>query len=171
MKLFTLPLPLTDWLARRFLPPKRPFDFPIGPDPSDPYMARWYLIPRNRLLNVYLHHVRHSDDDRALHDHPWWSLSVMLRGALIEVTGANHLSDPDHRRAALFAGDVVFRSGRFAHRLEVRPRETAWTLFITGPRFREWGFYCPASSPAGGWRPWREFCDPKAPGQPGRGCE
>ena len=170
MKLFTLPSFLTRWLARRFLPPSRPHDFGIGPDKTDPYMARWYLIPRNPVFNVYLHHVRHSDDDRALHDHPWWSLSFMMRGGLIEVTGATRLGDAAHKRTIIETGSVVFRSGRFAHRLELSG-STAWTLFITGPRFRQWGFYCPASSPAGGWRPAHEFVDPKEPGQPGRGCE
>jgi len=57
---------------------RRPPDFVIGP-PDDPYMRRWWLLPRNRVLNVYLHHVRHDDDDRALHDHPWASLSILLR--------------------------------------------------------------------------------------------
>jgi hypothetical protein len=30
-----------------------------------PYMLRWYLIPRNRFCNIYLHHFLRSDDDRA----------------------------------------------------------------------------------------------------------
>jgi hypothetical protein len=53
---------------------------------DDPYLLRWYLIPRNRFFNVYLHKIVRSDDDRALHDHPWWWLSVMLKGRYAEVT-------------------------------------------------------------------------------------
>lgn len=46
---------------------------------DDPYLRRWYVIPRNPWLNVYVHHFLSSDDDRALHDHPWWFVSLMLR--------------------------------------------------------------------------------------------
>ena len=48
---------------------RRPPDFVIG-GADRPYMRRWYLVPKNTQLNVYLHHFRRSDDDRALHDHP-----------------------------------------------------------------------------------------------------
>lgn len=48
---------------------RRPPDVVIGGDAS-PYMRRWWVIPRNRRFNVYLHHFLRSDDDRALHDHP-----------------------------------------------------------------------------------------------------
>ena len=34
---------------------------------EDPYLLRWYLIPRNPFVNVYLHKFLRSDDDRALH--------------------------------------------------------------------------------------------------------
>ena len=48
---------------------------------DDPYLLRWWLIPRNRWFNVYLHLFLRSDDDRALHDHPWFNLSFLLEGA------------------------------------------------------------------------------------------
>jgi hypothetical protein len=47
----------------------RPPDFVIGGD--SPYMLRWWIIPRNKFFNIYLHRFLRSDDDRALHDHPW----------------------------------------------------------------------------------------------------
>lgn len=135
---------------------RRKPDFVIG-DPTDPYMLRWWLIPRNRWFNVYLHHMRKDDDDRALHDHPWSSLSICIGGRLRE-----HLRDRLPREIGV--GRVVFRRAKFAHRLEIiRP---AWTIFITGPRVREWGFYCPK-----GWRHWQEFTNPVSKGEIGRGCE
>jgi hypothetical protein len=42
-------------------------DFVIG----DHYLHRWWVVPRNEKSNVYLHEILHSDDDRAMHDHPW----------------------------------------------------------------------------------------------------
>jgi hypothetical protein len=50
-------------------------------------MRRWWVIPRNKFFNIYLHHFLHSDDDRALHDHPWWNVSILLRsGSYVEHT-------------------------------------------------------------------------------------
>lgn len=123
---------------------------------SGPYLSRWYLIPRNRWLNVYLHRFDGSDEDRALHDHPWASLSVMLKGELVEVTTQG--------RRTIKAGAVRLRRANFAHRLE-HLGVTTWTLFITGPRIREWGFHCPK-----GWRHWRDFTDARDSGKIGRGC-
>lgn len=56
-------------------------DVRIPGDESIPaYMLRWWKIKRNAYLNIYYHHVRRSDDDTALHDHPWWSFSIVLEG-------------------------------------------------------------------------------------------
>lgn len=59
----------------------RPPDRIIGEE----YLCRWYLIPRNRFIGVMLHWFIGSDDDRALHDHPWWSISFLLKGELYEI--------------------------------------------------------------------------------------
>lgn len=139
------------------LKPLREPDFLIGPNKADPYMRRWWIIPRNDAFNIYYHEILHDDDDRALHDHPWPSLSIMCKGRLREIT-------PDSERI-IHRGDVVFRDAETAHRLELIGGEPAETLFITGPRIREWGFHCPK-----GWVDWRSFVDPASPGQPGRGC-
>ena len=139
---------------------KRKPDLVIGPD----YMHRWYVIPRNRFFNIYLHKIMHDDDDRALHDHPWYSLSFLLKGRLREIYRVTSSSGRavekiryPHRLRPLF------RSARFAHRLEVV--EPAWTLFITGPKIRLWGFWCPKK-----WVPWQDFVRPDDTGQVGRGC-
>ena len=58
-------------------------DLVVG-SPKRPYMHRWWLIPRNPVFNVYLHRFLRSDDDRALHDHPWPSLSILLHGSYRE---------------------------------------------------------------------------------------
>ena len=128
-------------------------DFVIGDD----YLRRWWIVPRNPWCNVYLHQVRKSDDDRALHDHPWANRSLVISGGYIEHT-------PEGVFTRL-AGDVIDRPAEALHRLEVLPRSQAVTLFMTGPKVREWGFACPQ-----GWRHWRDFADPDDPGKPGRGC-
>lgn len=105
------------------------------------YLLRWFLIPRNRLFNVYAHFFARSDDDRALHDHPWWNMSILLKGSYEEVT----FRDPVLRHQGGYylhqrvAGDVVTRAARDCHRIQLR-EGGCWSLFITGPRIRVWGF-------------------------------
>lgn len=152
---------------------KRPPDFIIG-GPERPYMLRWYLIPRNRFFNIYRHRILRSDDDRALHDHPWWSFSICLSGAMTEI-----LSADGSRWRVVHAGDFRLRSAAAGHRLVLHPlrvrcrdgrvirtERPCETLFVTGPKIREWGFWCP-----NGWRHWKDFTAPDDKGQVGRGCE
>ena len=140
---------------------KRPPDVLIGKQ-DDTYMRRWWVIPRNRFFNIYLHHFLRSDDDRALHDHPWVNASILLHGRYTEHTiakgGVNH-------RAEYVAGAVKFRGPRYAHRVELTDGP-CWSLFITGPNIREWGFHCPA-----GWRHWKDFVDGNNSGHIGKGCD
>jgi hypothetical protein len=137
----------------------RPADFTVGAD----YMRRWWVIPRNDFANVYLHEFRASDDDRAMHDHPWASTSVLLFGQYIE-----HTPDGSFTR---LAGDVSTRAADQLHRIELlTDPETgeplpAISLFFTGPHAREWGFDCQH-----GWVHWRDFVDGGNSGAVGRGC-
>ncbi|WJR32455.1 hypothetical protein P3F83_18260 [Mycobacteroides immunogenum] len=113
---------------------------------DDPYLLRWYLIPRNRHLNIYLHQFIRSDDDRALHDHPWWFWSFVLAGHYYE-----HRADG--RRIKRHWLSVAYRAATTRHRVEL-PRsndpmsllereDCCWTVVVTGPRTRDWGFWCP----------------------------
>ena len=121
----------------------RPTDRVIGPA-ADPYMLRWYMIPRNRFFNIYLHCILRDDDARGLHDHPWASLSLILKGSYAEVVDVAYPWRPRYRGFA--RGAVIYRRALFLHRLLVVDGPV-WTLFITGRKVREWGFWCPQ-----GWR-------------------
>ena len=48
-------------------------------DPADPYLLRWFLIPRNPVMNIYRHRFCQSDPS-VPHDHPWHFLSFVIRG-------------------------------------------------------------------------------------------
>lgn len=152
-------------------------DFVIGGS-ERPYLKRHWLIPRNRFFNLYVHQFLRSDDDRALHDHPWlFNASWLLAGDYFE-----HMP---HGIARRFQGDWKFRWGRAPHRVELTKipgwdgnltpgaicaaedaERPCWTLFVTGPVVREWGFYCPR-----GWVHWRIFTAAGDPGSVGKGCE
>lgn len=143
---------------------KREPDVYIG-GKENPNVVRWHLVGQSWLTsfvgNVYLHEFCRSDTDRALHDHPYlFNASWLLAGDYTEHT----FSSKPLKRAALPStqavvrerGDFVFRWGGAPHRIVLDERLSGpahvWTLFFTGPRVREWGFWCPK-----GWRPWHEF--------------
>ena len=142
---------------------KRAPDFVIG-GLDAPYLRRWFVIPRNPVFNIYLHQFLRSDDDRALHDHPWlFNCSLLLDGSYVEHTHSG--------KALLLAGNWRFRWGAAPHRVELFSEfddvlSPCWTLFITGPRVREWGFHC-----LKGWVHWRDFTDTLDSGSVGRGCD
>lgn len=133
------------------------------------YMRRWYVIPRNRLFNIYLHEILRSDDDRALHDHPWVNLSIVLRGGYREIMpwfAPTFLKPvPPQESKWRGPGSVVLRMPSQAHRLEVADGTPCWSLFITGPNVRSWGFWCPK-----GWTHWQNFVDMTNTGAIGPGC-
>lgn len=137
-------------------------------DPAHPYMRRWWIIPRNPVLNIYLHQFLTPDDERALHDHPWLSLSIALKGEYIEHTAQLEAYGTMMRyRQTRGPGSVVFRLPSHTHRISLHPDpegeygyKTAWTVFITGPLVRKWGFTCPQS-----WIPWETFVSKKQGGQ------
>jgi hypothetical protein len=129
-------------------------------------MHRWHLL-RWRGWQLALHKIWRSDDDRALHDHRSDNLSVILKGAYLEVL------DPSKPRKYRGPGGarVVFRKAETPHRLEL-PWGPVWTLWLRWPPHREWGFHCPK-----GWRHWKEYVaekDYNVPGSTstvGRGCD
>lgn len=49
----------------------------------DPYLHRWYVI-RTKRVGLFIHKFVRSDEDRALHDHPWSFLVIPLWGGYIE---------------------------------------------------------------------------------------
>jgi len=157
--------PLLRWAER--VQASRPPDRRIGPTDA-PYMERWHIYRNNKLGGLYLHVFHHDDDDRALHDHPFRSLSISIDGEMREIYAENG-SDPkdtkQHSARIVRTGKVVARGGRFSHRMELLT-DTATTLFFIGPHFRDWGFHCPR-----GWRSWRDYCDPLDPNKVGPGCD
>lgn len=145
---------------------KRKPDFVVERD-GIAYLNRWWIWRRNRWLNCYLHQFIADDVDPVLHDHPWWSVSIVLRGGYYEIT-----TGPDGTQERKFhgVGSVIIRKPRFAHRIELlrendKQLKPAWTLFFTGPRIRTWGFHCPS-----GWKSWQDYCEPGNPGRVGKGC-
>lgn len=137
------------------------------------YLRRYYVYRGKRRPHVYIHHILLSDDDRALHCHPWAFKSFMFWGSYVEVMPSSQLSHYEavavvrRGQGHLFPdevhGEVIHR--KFSapcflrredptefHRLILEPGKSTWTMVFTGPRVREWGFMLKT-----GWVEWRKF--------------
>lgn len=119
-----------------------------GPDGSL-YLTRYILW--NKGLRLFLHRIHRKDFDRDVHDHPWpWALSLILRGGYEELRVEPGEPTKEWEPYQVIPGrqnrwtfQVVRRLNWIGpntyHRiLAVQPN--TWTLFIAGPRSREWGF-------------------------------
>lgn len=130
--------------------------FIVYNDNGAPSMQRWHII-RTPWLRLYLH--KHVGDDRTvLHDHSWHSLSLCLKGSYWEVFRRGLMQK--RKRWSL-----VYRRPETPHRIVLTigadglPKP-AWTLFLTGPKVREWGFHFRS-----GWLPWHQAVEPDNPGK------
>lgn len=104
---------------------------------GSPYLERFFLA-KVKGWSAYLHLFHDSDEGPWVHDHPWWNVSIVLAGRYREWYADGTYKDRK-------AGDIVFRQAQVAHRIEI-PEECkgkVWSLFITGKRWREWGFFMP----------------------------
>lgn len=136
---------------------------------TGPYLIRWALT--TPLFGIKLHHILRSDEDRDLHDHPWSFVSLILWGGYWEhvavCPGLDPKDDqrdpfnglPDTNRTWYRPGSIVWRPAPSPHRLELPAGRSAWTLVLTGPKNREWGFRTVC-----GWIPWTEYWRAKREG-------
>lgn len=158
---------LTRWLARKALARALDMESHRKPDfeiisTGGVYLQRWWLIPRNGILNIYLHHMLLSDDE-IHHDHMYPSVSLVLDEGITENYRLQPPDSPVLQRT-FSQGDVVWRSSVMSHQLVVN--KPSWTIFVTGPRLKQWGFWCPQ-----GWRHWKEYVEKKGnTSGPGLGC-
>jgi hypothetical protein len=120
-------------------------------------MYRWFLIPRNKWINIYLHKLV-NPDLQDLHDHEYDNVSIVLKGGYFETTPVDK---KDTTRLYFKAtktrfrkpGSIIFRRAEWAHRLSPLYRGAGeipyakpivvpcWSLFITFRRRRNWGFH------------------------------
>lgn len=89
---------------------------------------RWNRPPWWRPFNAFLHLWRPQHDGEEFHDHPRWSITIVLKGQLTERTPWSE--------TLLRPGRVVCRSRKAIHAFRVAPdwRGKTWTLFIVGRR-------------------------------------
>jgi hypothetical protein len=94
-----------------------------------PYIKRWVF--NFHFFSIRIHHWLHSDDARHFHDHPWWYLTLVLKGGYVD-------SSPDGLDI-LKMGSIRFRKA--THKHSVLIFDPSWTILLTGPKKRVWGFW------------------------------
>jgi hypothetical protein len=103
---------------------------------NEPYLERYYIFLKDRTwfpFNIFVHKFLKSDPDE-VHDHPWPYCTIILRGGYWEYRPGRSL--PQWKGA----GEIRFGKSTDFHRIELEPGITPWTLFIPGPKLRDWGF-------------------------------
>ena len=110
-----------------------------------PYLHRWELRGNHPAFDIYLHRFLTSDDQE-LHDHPAVSIAVVLSRRYTEWFQFNK-----HKMRS--EGDIIVRRAATAHRIEIDDGgPPPVTIFLRGPKMREWGFYS-----GGTWWHHRDF--------------
>jgi hypothetical protein len=128
------------------------------------YMHRYYLFLKNRKwfpFNITLHKIVKSDDP-IFHDHPWPFFTIILKGGYWEHVP---LFNKQGKKFGDFQtwhgpGSVLFRKAKDFHWLELDESVgPATTLFVMGPRQREWGFLVNKSRTKEKWVHHKNYLD------------
>jgi len=118
------------------------------------YAMRWWREPFGWLCQRFgiamrIHIIHTPDLDRALHDHPWSFVSVILRGWYTELRPIDNGRPCFENAKEEFTWvihraehSIAFRHATDRHRIVNHSRQCV-TLFITGPKRQWWGFYTP----------------------------
>lgn len=142
-----------------------------GPEGKNPYLSRWYLLGKPRMLDgscpfdefgdmkpgvkwhgkfgLYLHRFHRSDADRELHNHPWrWACSLILAGGYTEERRTRS-DDVVQRVVSPWSFNWIGHDD--FHRVDLTEGD-CWSLFLVGPKVSSWGFWDRASLAFIGWR-------------------
>jgi hypothetical protein len=133
------------------------------------YLRRFFLWRDNKREEnksrnrIYLHKFYRGDKDRDLHDHPWSFTTFILAGGYAEECFAHETRTREKTSFVTVDGrtitwhpkfSLLHRPATVAHRVIIPEGRTAWTLVLTSPKTRSWGFHTPK-----GWCPWRGYSD------------
>jgi hypothetical protein len=165
---------------------------------ENPTYWRWYIWPRNRFVNCYLHNFL-RDDEEDLHDHRMINISVVLSRIGYREELFLRKPVPGNLLPGTYMKRVEFMHPRIRlpstpHRVVLwkadgKP-QAIWSLFVGFPHWRNWGFWCPGKKlPASNvesrlqyriegarWIPWETYVlgdDPTSSdyGTKGAGCD
>lgn len=149
----------------------------------DGYMNRYWPVKPNNVkepgekkrwffggVGIRIHQILRSDFDDCFHDHPFSSISIVLRGGYMEympLEANQHIDLDPHCRKKEWRkpGAIVFRKAKDRHLLELPKGQECWSIFIMGKKQDSWGFY-----PSSGFVHYRKYLGiPEGSKKPGAG--
>lgn len=129
------------------------------------YLRRFYLTPRRKDefgeetgkslgFGVYLHYFYRGDEERQLHNHPWEkSISFILSSGYLEERKTKDDEVELRNIRPFWQAPCVWQwfskskyynvidKNDFHRVIKKQKSPHVWTLFITGKRAQEWGFW------------------------------
>ncbi|MDY6901687.1 MAG: hypothetical protein SWZ49_26945 [Cyanobacteriota bacterium] len=96
--------------------------------------THFILFPSNRWFNLTLNHIMDRPQwyKGILHNHPWFNISIILKGGYWERTDDGVKWYPP--------GSIIFRSAQKYHSIWIEGDKKAWTLFFHGPLSKSFEF-------------------------------
>lgn len=116
-----------------------------------PLLVRYYLL-NTEWLGIYIHHLLRSDHERALHDHPWPCLILLVVGGYFEHHPAMDCSCHRERISWHYIPqwNLRYMPSKWQHRLEMTA--PVWSLVLRFRKRRHWGFWTTE-----GFVPWDRY--------------
>jgi hypothetical protein len=115
------------------------------------HFERWQII-QTRWFGIYFHCIYQADTDKHCHDHPWDYISIPLWGKFIELKKNNIEGKAYYSFPTICFGQIIKRKAEDFHKIHRLCSKKVYTLFLTGPRKRAWGY-----DVNGVWMPWEEY--------------
>jgi hypothetical protein len=116
------------------------------------FLRRYALNLPGERGGVMLHAIDARDPGLDVHDHPWWFVTLVLRGGYTEeacevrdavrLASNVYIDSPRGERRTWRRGSVHRMPLHVAHRI-IDVQVGTWTLVVKGPKVRPWGFYMP----------------------------
>ena len=101
------------------------------------YLRRYGVADLPDGGHVYLHRIERSDEDDALHSHPWSANALILVEGYREELRVVDVTCPtgfDIERHRFKPGDVNSIEADTFHRIDLIDGRPAWTILLTGPK-------------------------------------
>lgn len=125
--------------------------FPVAEISRDgnPYLFRYYPHKDDDVVGWYLHKFVDGDGRTEVHSHPWdWSIAILLTSGYFEIRYKSFSPFVDGEKVELQDRGGIFHApftlnvlqSHDLHRVMLVGGRPAWTIFIHGPRVRNWAF-------------------------------
>jgi len=103
------------------------------------HFRRWRILS-TPWFNIYIHEIFKADEDLHLHDHPWNYRSYIIKGSFEELYTNSEYYRNVIQAQSVRSGMIVKRLATTFHKVEKIHSSKIVTLFITGRKFRDWGY-------------------------------